>query len=684
MTTRRRARILATLLSIVTAVVVFFIATKLFPYHSLNHDEGVYLQQAAMLIEGNLFLHPPVPDAFRPWFFVRDGGRLFPKYAPVPAAMFALGTLAGNARLSLAAIAAANVGLTYAITTESFDRRTGVIAAILLATSPLFIVDSAIFLPYAPTTLWNLLFAFAYFRSARLESRGYSVLAGSAIGISFFSRPYTAILFAAPFVVHALHAARATWFDRDVVSRLTITGVTGLFGVGITLGYNAIVTGSPFVFPYEAFAPLDGLGFGHRKLLDYEQQYTVGLALRSNAGVLAALFTRWVAGGILGTGLAAVGLVAGIHRSHSNHWRDRFTQNQARAILAGLFVSIPLGNVYFWGNRNIVATLSDPNDGLIHFLGPYYHFDILLPMAVFGAFGAITLSRWLRNRVDRFVRTRRTRTVFVTILVLSASVFAGVTASLATAPLQANATVTDQYQVAYEPVENRSFENALVFVPTTHGDWLNHPFQSFRNDPGFDGEVVYALDGPRRFAVVDSYPNRTLYRYVYRGQWEPYSGTAVEPRLQRVRAVRGDSVSLHTTVGLPQAVDSASIRLASDEGDTYYVADGDDSARFRLVVSDGRARLDGSTVRSVGNDAAIPVGRTDTLAVEVYVENADGTGFSYIIRLPVERRDGTIRALSPYRGLCRVPRNCGDDGITYLPDETRPDVSLTTRLNGSA
>ncbi len=41
-------------------VVVFWLAHVVFPYHSVNDDEGVYLYQAAMLLEGKLFLNPPV------------------------------------------------------------------------------------------------------------------------------------------------------------------------------------------------------------------------------------------------------------------------------------------------------------------------------------------------------------------------------------------------------------------------------------------------------------------------------------------------------------------------------------------------------------------------------------------------------------------------------------------------
>ncbi|MFB6187468.1 MAG: ArnT family glycosyltransferase, partial [Halobacteriaceae archaeon] len=178
--------------ALIGAVAVWTISTQVFPYHSLNHDEAVYLQQAAMLLEGQLNLWPPVEDVFRPWFFVKDGDRLYPKYTPVPAAMFALGRLVGNYRIALAGIAAINLILVVAVVCDVFDRQTGLLSGIFVLTSPLFLIDSSVFLPYAPTTLLNLLFAYGYFRADRTGDRKWAAVAGTAIGLAFFAGPYTA------------------------------------------------------------------------------------------------------------------------------------------------------------------------------------------------------------------------------------------------------------------------------------------------------------------------------------------------------------------------------------------------------------------------------------------------------------------------------------------------------------
>ncbi|MDY6765060.1 MAG: glycosyltransferase family 39 protein, partial [Halobacteria archaeon] len=307
------------LLSLVVGISVFLIATEIFPYHTSNHDEGVYLQQAEMLLDGQLFMYPgELADAFRTWFFVVDGGKMYPKYSPVPAVVFGLGKLIGSFRLSLAVVGALNAFLVYLIATEAFDRKVGVASVVALALSPFFLVQSSVFLPYAPTTFFNLMFAFSYVRSLRTQGRSarrvYSSLAGISIGIAFFSRPYTAFLFALPFIVHALYTLAKSLEDRrqavEAIKNYSLISFFGVAFVGITLAYNAVMTGSPFLFPYLVFAPNDGLGFGRHSLLGHSRVYDIETAIRANYYVLRYFILYWFSGGLVGVLLLGVGLTS--------------------------------------------------------------------------------------------------------------------------------------------------------------------------------------------------------------------------------------------------------------------------------------------------------------------------------------------------------------------------------------
>ncbi|ESP89809.1 DUF7846 domain-containing protein [Candidatus Halobonum tyrrellensis] len=651
--------------------VALAVATLVFPYRSINHDEAVYLQQAALLLDGRLFLRPPVEDAFRPWFFVGEGDRLYPKYAPIPAAVFALGRLAGGYPLALAAVAATTVGLTAALGRELFDARVGLLAGVMLVASPLFLVQSGVFLPYATTTALNLGFALAYLRAERRGSLAAAAAAGAVVGLAFFARPYTALLFALPFVAHACWtlgrsgAHRAVLPrtddasgtpDRALVVRRLATAGLGTAGVATALGYNLLVTGDPLVFPYQAFAPRDGVGFGAREILGHQVEYTVRLALRSNVLVLRRLFADWVVAGPVGTALAVVGVAASARRT-----RER----PRRALLAALFLTVPLGNVAFWGNFNLLGSLASPTDGLIHYLGPYYHYDLLVPVAVFGANGALLVGGRVRHAVGSRAPPAHARRVALAALVVSATAFGAVAATTAAEPLARNDRASDELAAAYAPVADGGSDDAVVFLPTPYGPWLNHPFQALRNDPGFDGPTVYALGGTNELAVAEAYPSRSLFRYVYAGTWAPTDDSTVEAAVVPVDRVAGERLELDATVPVPSGARDVTLRVATDGGAAYYVASPEAGALpVTLVVDDGAVRASGAGVSPVANGTdRLTVGGRDEVTVEIHVTTGASAGVTYRLALPVEREGGTLRALSPTRERCAVPTRCVPVGV---------------------
>lgn len=680
---RRRFRTATFAIALVGAVAVWIVSTELFPFHSLNHDEGVYLQQAAMLVDGQLRLHPPI-DGLRPWFFVEGAGGLSPKYAPVPAAMFALGELFGGYRLALPAIAAGILAGVAGVTSEVVDRRSGLLAAVFVLASPLFLLDTAVFLPYAPTTLLNLAFASAYLRADRTGRVRWAALAGAAIGLAFFARPYTAVLFATPFVAHACWTLVKGWRAqespgwqsppsserRSVLARQATTAGVGLAGVALALGYNAVVTGAPFTFPYEAFAPLDGPGFGYREILDHGVEYTPTLALSANVRVLTAFGTQWFAGGLAGVALALGGVVVAVR----HEWSARV------ATLVGLLVTIPIGNAYFWGNYNILGALDRPGDGLIAALGPYYHFDLLVPTAIFAAVGALAAVDAVRTALDGRFDRPTTRTVVLALALASALVMGAITASGAAAPVERNQAVTETYETAYEPFEPHPPADSVVLVPTPYGPWLNHPFQALRNDPGYDDRTVYAM-ADRPFALRDAFPDRTLYRYGYRGVWDPLAGSPEGARLQRVVDRTGERIVLNASVGLPDGATSATVTVESDAGAIHAVGDASgEDLDLRVTVEDGRVVLTGP-LDAVGNESLAVDGRED-VRTSVFVDYG-ASGVEYRLTMPIEVDDGgDVRALTPQVEYCLDPRACGG-AATLVPETVPEDVFVRTDLQAT-
>ncbi|WP_066412535.1 DUF7846 domain-containing protein [Halorubrum aethiopicum] len=722
----------AALVSVAAGVLTFAIAVTVFSHHSANHDEGVYLTQAALLLGGQLEFHAgPLADAFHPWFFVEDGGRLYPKYNPVPAATFAVSMLLfGEPRVTLAAVAAGNAALVYLLGSLSFGRRAGLAAAVLFAASPMAIATSSAFLPYAPTTLFNLLFAVAYLRSVRDDSLRAAGVAGVAIGIAFFARPYTAVLFAAPFICHALWrvgsaAARVEDPSSSTLSSLPDPirrhGLTALFGtlfVGITLAYNVRMTGEVLTFPYQAFAPMDGPGFGERRILGHSVDYTLGLALESNRYALQEIATRWLAGGSLGTALALAGGAVAVRGwrasgdpsdlaavaadeadgSSDSPGSPRFRRTAA-LLLVGVAVAVVVGNLFFWGTHNALADLSDPTDGLASLFGPFYHFDLLVPLSVFGGLGVAAGWRALSAARERLAERlaasevgsprldpSRVARVAVAAVVVVAVAVAGVAAvDAASEPIDRNAAIDAKHEAAYAPIDATDFEDGLVFLPTPYGEWQNHPFQYLRNGPGLDGDVVYALhrDPVEDFAVLDAYPDRTLYRYGYRGTWTPNPDAYVTPKLEPLDRRSGPELAAETTIGVPDRVARAQVRVDPRRGGeggpdhaSYVVTGPGESLAVDWTVTPDGVRLPGAAAAG-DPESSEPVPfdpEGDVVAVTVTLVDPAGATFTYRQEVTVRVTEGgeSVEAVwPPERSTCRLVTECGSEG-TYLPNE--PDA----------
>ncbi|MFB6299326.1 MAG: hypothetical protein ABEH65_03610 [Halobacteriales archaeon] len=678
-------QIATSLLAITAGGLVYWLSVTYFPYHSIDHREAVYLQQAALLLEGQLALVPPVADVFQPWLFTPAGDGLYPPATPLPAAMFGVGRLVGGSfRLSLALIAAGNVLLVSAIVTELFDSPAGIVAGGLLIGSPLFLIDSAVFLPYAPTMLWILLFVYAYLLTVRTDSRLAPVLAGVSGGLAAFAQFYSTAIVATPIAIHAgytlARAGRAAEWRR--AGRLgLIAAVAGLF-VGGTLLYRVLMPGVSVAgsLAVESLTMADGIDPVVRGATGEAGGITVGETFETNRRVLARLFIAWTPLGILGTVLMVIGLGLMIRRIRSV-WPAPDRQTGLQLVVAGIGAAVILGNLPVVAKQ---AMLGDPTltgDGVLPFLGPYHHFELLLPVVAFGAHGLVWVWGHVRTVIGRLDPDAPGETAIV-VGIIGGVLLATVGGSVVMPHLSANDRITEQYADAYGPVVDRSLDNALVFLPTPHTDRLNRPFQYLRNEPGFDGPIVYAIDaGPRNFDTIDAFPDRRTYRYVYRGRWAPTYEQGIRSRLQPVDTVGGREVRLRITFGIPSWIEQVSIHLSAGDAQRYYGLDQRaTSGTLTVVLTSDGATVTGDTVDPFDDTSPIPYNRSDYIGLDIFLNAGTGGGASYRALFPVRRQNGTVRTMTPYLELCRSPSWCGGEAA-YLPDAAPEGLSIETSLS---
>lgn len=679
-------RVGVAVLSLVGGLLVLFVAVDLFPYLSSNHDEGVYLQHARILLSGRLWLTTSLPETFQHWFFVRDGTRLYSKYQPVVPAMFAVGIWLGTPRIVLAGVAVGVVALVGLLAHAAYDGRHAVVASALVVASPLFLLTTATFLPYAPTALLNLVFAYAYVRTQRAppdRTIRWATIAGVAIGLAFFARPYTAVLFALPFIGHVAWrlatVRRRPTRRRHELHRTLPIAAFGLAFVALSLAYNAVVTGNPVVFPYQAFAPADGIGFGHRELLGYDRIYTPWLGLRTTAHLLWEFATRWTVAAPLGAiaALAGATLVV-IDRSNApeSGSETRLPDATVRWLFLGVSLSVILGNVAFWGILNALGDLGDPTDGFVAQFGPFYHYDLLLPLSVFAAAGLLAGGERAWGVLNQHLDRRTAVVVALALTLVCTPVAVVAEAGALGPPIAENREYTERYAQAYDPMTDVDGviepPEGVVLIPTPYGPWLGHPFQALFNDADLHGETVYALDrgADSTFAVVAMYPNRDLHRFTYRGTWNAHPRGEIIGTIQHLEVRRGvnPTVTFETApVGRPSTV-----RLADgDEAVTYRMSGrmtGSVPVKLRLdrVGSRARARI-ASPALSATRDDAIMFHGSDDLSVAVTYVQAGGATVTYRLELAAEVAGDGVRVIwPPVVKVCRLTPDCGHEG-TYLP-----------------
>lgn len=466
-----------------------------------NGDEAVYLLQAESMRAGHLF--PPAiqpAGAFLPWLSKPAGDHYVTKYTPVYPGFIALShRVFGSDRAALALAAAGAVVACYHLAREVLRRRReAVVAAALLAGSPLFAIQSATYLSYLFNAALLMGFAAAFLAGLRRQARGALVLAGLLLGLAVFARPFDAALFASPLF------AWWGWSGRRCIGRrLREAGWVAIGALGplaAMVTYFQLATGSFLRPPFTFVGPSDTLGFGPKRMyagmpwLDY----TPGRAMVA-AGRLTVLTGFWGFGGLVLIGLAVVGY--------------RTLGGRTRQWLALVAVTVPLGYAFFWGS------FSSSEWGGPWRFGPFYWLPVIVPGCVLGAAGFARLWRWDRQ-VARFVAGGMAAlSVFVVVRALAEHrQYGAVRERLFAAPLAAAADL----------------DQAVVFLPPMDGPYLLQPFSLARNAT-FDGPVVWAIDrGARKnLDVVQRLPGRTAYRVL------PGKSERSPTRLQRLAVVNG-------------------------------------------------------------------------------------------------------------------------------------------------
>ena len=144
---------------------------------------------------------PAERRAFWQPFVLDYGGNRFGKYTPGWPLLLAIGVALGQPWLVNALLAALAVALTYRLGREIYDPATGLVAALLTAISPTFLLLSGSLMSHTASLFWGVLLIYALWRLTRHVQARWALLGGIALGMLIITRPLTAVGLFLPFAL---------------------------------------------------------------------------------------------------------------------------------------------------------------------------------------------------------------------------------------------------------------------------------------------------------------------------------------------------------------------------------------------------------------------------------------------------------------------------------------------------
>jgi len=365
----RRAALVIVGAGIFYALVARF-ALEGYPY---SGDEYSTLLQAEGFARG--VLKAPAPP-FADWVAVDHviiDRYVRSKYPPGTAALLALGVRAGVPWAVMPLAGMLTLLVFWLAARRVLDERRAFLAVAFLAAMPLFAYQSATFLSHTPTLLFGALAMLAVVEWTRSGRDAWLVPFGIAVGCVFLIRPVDGVLLGLSLI--AFRSLRA----------LLIGGASAAPFLGLTLWYNAVQFGSPFVDGYEAGKPGfvaiygESGAYSNISLWHAISPYEIF----NHLAELETFFFEWtVPGAAL---LACVGWVA-LRREQAAGDRRTAPLQRFFGVLMALFLV------------GLVLTFNEPDDSP----RPRYLSMVLLPLAFLAAVGWGPAAAFVRQSLGRW------------------------------------------------------------------------------------------------------------------------------------------------------------------------------------------------------------------------------------------------------------------------------------------
>jgi len=238
---------------VILASIAVFLFCSLFSaliFERVPHvnDEIAYLFQAKLFQSGRLYAPSPCAREFFDFPHIINNGRWYSIYPPGFPLLLAVGLIFRAPWLVNPLLAALSVLLIYFLGKEIYGPRVGLLAALLSAISPWFLVMSSTMMSHTASMFFIVFFLLFLFRALRRPTAVNGMLAGIGLGTAFLIRPYNAVLISFPFLVLYIFKMAKKVRERW---RNGLGFVLSLaFLVTIMLAYNQLTNGHPLRMGY--------------------------------------------------------------------------------------------------------------------------------------------------------------------------------------------------------------------------------------------------------------------------------------------------------------------------------------------------------------------------------------------------------------------------------------------------
>jgi hypothetical protein len=482
---KRVADGLALVIAIGACVVAAWASQAVFERIPHLEDELANLWEAEVMAGGKISLpSPDFPRSFMVPFVVDYEGLRFGKYTPGWPAVLSLGARLGVPWLVNALLAGAAAWLTYRLGSRFGGQGVGLLAALLVATSPMLLLLSASLMSHTLSVFLTLTLTLGWLdgvaavpRQPRLPRALPVVVAGLSLGLLALTRPLTAVGVGLPF---GFHGAWLLLRGRREAKRAVLTvGALALVVAGLMLIWQWALTGDALRNPYTLWWSYDRIGFGpgHGVI---EGGHTLNQA-RINTKFSLCVgqhdlygwpYLSWI--------FAPIGLLA--LRKRADAW-----------LLAGLLPSLVLVYAAYWVGSWVY--------------GPRYYVEALGAFSVLSAAGIAALAGWLNAHGTSRLRSWSISALVLVLLALNVGFYLPARLQQMTGLYEMSLSARDRLQAAVPA-------KALIIVHPAHS-WNEYGTLLTLTPPFVDGDLLlaYTRGSEQDLRLTQSYADRPAYEY---------------------------------------------------------------------------------------------------------------------------------------------------------------------------